>query len=114
MSSMKLYKLNPNLWPKNRDKLLRTNAIVFVLGLSTGILIALSRMLAHPELILRVLILDAPVFVVMALIYGLIVYRKVKLAKRRYDSYELRIDDETIERIQFSMPQLLLKRSEVV
>ena len=111
---MKLYKLNPNLWPKNRDKVLRINLLSYVVGGFAGVFMVNPSLFRHPSLLPMVLGAMLPFLVVITAVFGYMTFRKLKQSKKRYDSFELRMDDERIERHQFSMPSLSLQRSEIV
>lgn len=111
---MKLYKLNPNLWPKNRDKVLRINLLSYGAGGFAGVFMVNPSLFRHPSLLPMVLGSMLPFLVVITAVVGYMTYRKLQQSKKRYDSFELRMDDERIERHQFSMPSLSLQRSEIV
>ena len=111
---MKLYKLNPNLWPKNRAKIVRINLFSYAAGGLAGVLMLNPSLLRNPGQLPLVLASMLPFLVVITAVFGYMTYRKLQQAKKRYDSFELRIDDERVERCQVSMPNLSLQRSEVV
>ncbi len=110
----KIYKLNPNLWPKNRNKIIRVNATIWAGSLLGGVLIANPRLLSKPVEAGHVAVVMMPFLVLVSVVFAFSMMRKIKQARLRYDSYELRLDEDRIERYQATMPSLALQRSEVI
>ncbi len=109
---MRLYKLNPTLWPKNRNRIVQLQSTMWGSGLLVGMFIAWIPRRNEPiELFLRFF---PPYFVVFLAVVTFLTWRKITKARRRYESFELKIGELGVTRKQTEMVELTLTRAEVV